>query len=119
MAILTNKQFFYIGAAAVAGVVLTGYMGKKAVATVVDTGEAILSGDNALTEDTPYEGYGVLGSLGAAANKASGGTLQKIGESLGETLFDWFGPKYEEPKGTLIDGDYKVIQQLNSEKSAL
>lgn len=48
----------------------------------------IVTGDNALTKDTPYEGAGILGTLGSAFNKASGGIFQRWGEALGGWTYD-------------------------------
>jgi hypothetical protein len=42
---------------------------------------------------TAYEGKGLPGTLGAAANTVSGGTLASIGEKVGGWVFDIFGPK--------------------------
>lgn len=56
------------------------------VATEVVSG--IVTGDNALTKDTPYEGAGILGTLGSVFNKASGGTFQRWGEALGGWTYD-------------------------------
>lgn len=64
-----------------------------------DLGEAasaaggILSGNNALTAGTAYEGKGTAGTLGAAADTVSGGALGSIGEWLGgkaADVADWF-----------------------------
>jgi hypothetical protein len=118
MAALSEKQFLYLGLAAVAGVIVVGYLGKKAVGAAADVVTGTLTGNNAVTKDTPYEGAGVLGTLGAVTNAASGGTLQQIGESIGSKLFDWFGPKVDlNQGGQVIEGEYKVKQQLNNEKA--
>ena len=52
----------------------------------------MLTGDNSLTEGTPYAGAGVLGTVGAATNAVLGGVPQKIGEALGGWLFDLTHP---------------------------
>jgi hypothetical protein len=44
-----------------------------------------------INEGTPYEGAGVVGTLGHAADAVSGGNLSKWGEWLGGKLDDWFG----------------------------
>lgn len=71
----------------------------KAAANVV--GGAV-SGNNAITQNQTnlagekvdaYEGAGILGTVGATFNSASGGSLASIGESLGGWLFDKFGPQ--------------------------
>lgn len=60
-------------------------------------GAGILSGKNALTKGatnaagqrvTAYEGAGVLGTMGAAANAASGGYLATFGEWIGLKVYD-------------------------------
>ena len=92
MAVLTDKQFMYAGAAAVVGVLLLYAAGRKAVQAAVDTGKGIVTGDNAITKGTQYEGAGILGTLGATANELSGGTLEKLGGSLGTKVYDWLHP---------------------------
>jgi hypothetical protein len=76
------------------------FIGRQAVAAV---GGAI-SGNNALTENQTdmagnrvdaYKGAGIPGTLGAAANTASGGVLATLGEHLGSWAFDIFGPKVD------------------------
>ena len=78
------------GAVAVVAYVLKQY-GKAAAEAV---GGAV-SGNNAITRGTPYQGAGVAGTVGAATNAASGGALQRAGESLGEWLYGVFGDKYD------------------------
>jgi hypothetical protein len=61
----------------------------------------LVTGDNALTRNakdasgapvTAYQGAGVVGTLGAAANAASGGYLASFGEWLGSKAYDLFHP---------------------------
>lgn len=88
MAVVTDKQFLLIGAAVVfVGGVLAWKLSNVAE-EAVDTVGGVLTGENELTEGTPYEGAGVLGSLGAATNAISGGALQSIGEWTGSALYD-------------------------------
>lgn len=70
--------------------------------TVVDTGAGILTGNNVITQNQKnasgetvdaYQGYGILGTLGAATNSVLGGIPASIGETLGGWTFDIFGPK--------------------------
>jgi hypothetical protein len=60
-------------------------------------GAGLVSGNNALTQNqtdasgnqvTAYQGAGAAGTLGAAANSASGGLLASIGEWLGGAVAD-------------------------------
>lgn len=48
----------------------------------------IATGHNTITADTPYEGAGVFGTLGAASNEISGGLFSRVGEWLGGGLAD-------------------------------
>lgn len=56
------------------------------VGAVASTAGGVVSGNNALTKDTAYEGRGILGTLGAAVNAATGGA----GEWAGERIASWF-----------------------------
>lgn len=58
----------------------------------------LISGNNAITQSatnaagqptTAYQGAGIVGTLGAATNAASGGVLASVGEWLGSTVYDW------------------------------
>jgi len=77
--------------ALVAGVAVAGWLIYK----TVKLGGGLLSGDNTLTKNatnadgqkvTAYRGVPVLGTLGAAANAASGGWLATMGQKLGSWL---------------------------------
>lgn len=79
------------GVAGIVGLVLLKYS---------DIGKGIVTGDNALTRGatnaegqavTAYQGAGPVGTLGAAANAASGGYLATLGQWLGDKAFDVFG----------------------------
>ena len=80
------------GGFALGAFVLWRYGGK-----VADAAGGVLTGNNTLTQTatnaagervTAYEGAGVLGTLGAATNAASGGTLASFGEWLGGTVYE-------------------------------
>lgn len=92
MAVLTDRQFMFAAAAVVVGGGLVIYLGRQAVSAAADTAGGILSGNNDLTRDTVYEDKGVLGTLGAAANTMSGGSLEKVGSAIGGWLFDRLNP---------------------------
>jgi hypothetical protein len=68
------------------------YVGKKTLTAAASTAGGIVSGNNALTQGTPYQGAGIAGTLGAATNVASGGVLGNFGSWLGDKLADWFPP---------------------------
>ena len=73
------------------------YFGGKTIKAAADVAGSVVSGNNAVTQnqttwdgekETAYEGKGVLGTLGAAANSASGGAFASIGESIGGWAYD-------------------------------
>lgn len=89
-----------IGAAVILGVLYV--VGRAAVTEVAGVAAGIATGDNVITRNqsnaagekvTAYEGAGVVGTLGGAANSISGGALASIGETIGGWAFDIFGPK--------------------------
>jgi hypothetical protein len=67
------------------------FLARKTITDVAEGVGGIVTGDNALTKGTAYEGAGIVGTAGAVANAASGGLFDKIGSSIGNTLHDWFG----------------------------
>jgi hypothetical protein len=88
---------FAIGAGLVVAVVY--YVVKHAGAAAVETAAAAISGDNALTHGTPYQDKGVIGTVAAAADRASGGSLRSIGEALGGWLYDVTHKEYDPNSG--------------------
>jgi hypothetical protein len=60
----------------------------KAAGAVANAAGGVLSGNNALTQGTPYQGAGIAGTLGAGANVVSGGVLESIGDWLGGKAAD-------------------------------
>lgn len=71
-----------IAIAGVAGILI--YFGKQAK-------EAVKAGVTAVAEvnkGTPYEGAGVVGTLGNVTNQVSGGLFERIGSSIGGALAD-------------------------------
>ena len=94
-------QWAAIGAGVVLGVLVLGRNAQRAAGQVIDTAGGIWTGDNAVTRAatnaagervTAYEGAGVLGTVGAATNAASGGVLASIGQWLGGKVYDWTNP---------------------------
>jgi len=85
---------------AIAAIALIGFvywLGKKTIKDTADLAGSIATGNNALTQNqtdasgntvTAYQGAGIAGTLGAAANSVSGGTLASAGEALGGWLYD-------------------------------
>lgn len=54
---------------------------KQAAAAIVD-----------VNKGTAYEGAGVAGTVGNAANQLSGGALADAGTNLGGWLYEWLNP---------------------------
>lgn len=80
--IAKNPWPLVIGGVVLAGVVY--FFGKQLLASL----GGIFTGNNALTEGTDYEGTGVAGTVGAAFDAASGGTLSSVGSAIGTGLAD-------------------------------
>lgn len=76
------KNAAAIGAGVAIVAVVAYLIARRTITEVAETAGGIVTGDNALTRGTPYQGAGVLGTLGAATNAASGGTFQAIGEKI-------------------------------------
>lgn len=91
----STNELILIGLGALAVVYFGGKFALK-------TAGGLVSGNNVITQNqtnaagqavTAYQGAGVFGTLGAAANSASGGYLSSFGETLGGWAFDAFGPR--------------------------
>ena len=72
-----------IGVGVVAALVVA-WLGKRAG----DAVGGVFSGNNALTVGTPYEDWGLIGTMGGAANVMSGGAMQSFGEWLGGNIYE-------------------------------
>lgn len=97
---LDNSTVAILGALAVGGFLLWKVGGKagEAITGAVDLVGGVLTGNNKITENatngagektTAYQGWGIVGTLGAATNAVSGGTLASAGEWLGGKVYDW------------------------------
>ena len=78
MKIPPNAIVIGVGALALIGVVV--FFRKQAAAAV----QAVAD----VNKGTAYEGTGVVGTLGNAANQASGGVFENIGSWLGNKVYD-------------------------------
>lgn len=85
---LDNPLQLAFGIAVVLGVVYL--LGRSAIKETAGAVGGLVSGDNVITRGTPYQGAGIVGTLGAAANAASGGVLERAGSAIGGFLFDLF-----------------------------
>lgn len=82
----------------VTGVVMLGILLIAKLPSVAEVVEGtsdmvggVLSGNNAITEGArtdAYTGAGVIGTLGAATDRISGGVLSRFGEWLGGSIYD-------------------------------
>lgn len=82
-----------LGAGIVLGVVylLGRQLAKDAAGAVGAAADAI----SRVNEGTPYEGTGIVGTIGNATNQASGGVLAEIGGWIGRTIYDLTHPEYK------------------------
>lgn len=100
MKVAVTPQAAAIGAAVLVGGFLL-YKAAQAVpavaGAVADTVAGAVSGNNAITQNqtnatgdptTAYEGAGIAGTVGAAANSASGGWFATVGENVGGWIFE-------------------------------
>ncbi len=81
----------------------------KAASAAAGAAAGVVSGNNAITQNqttwsgqstNAYQGKGVLGTLGAATNSASGGAFASIGDWIGGKLYDLFGSNPNPNGGT-------------------
>lgn len=79
-------------ALAIVGIVVVYLIAKKTLTAGAQAVGGVVSGNNALTQGTPYQGAGIFGTLGAAFNSASGGVLGNIGSSIGNGLYNLLNP---------------------------
>lgn len=83
-----------IVAAAVVGGFLLWKVGRAVPQTVQDAADmagGLLTGNNAITQGArtdAYQNAGILGTLGAATDRLSGGVLSRFGEWLGDKTYD-------------------------------
>jgi hypothetical protein len=97
-----------IGVGIVVGIAY--FLVKHVGAEAAKAGAGLVTGDNALTKGTPYQNKGVVGTIAAAANAASGNVLQSIGESVGGWLYDVTHPSDYDPSTGLTSGGKTVAQ---------
>lgn len=90
----------------VAGLLVLGAVAAGAVYLLTRNAGGLVTGNNAITQAatnaagqpvTAYQGAGVVGTLGAATNAASGGWLATAGQRLGSWLYDITHPTEPAP----------------------
>jgi hypothetical protein len=99
--LLSDKQLYVVGGVAIVGAGLLLWGATRLVSKATDTAGGVLSGNNELTAGTAYEGKGVVGTLGAAANTITGGFLGSLGSDISLAVSDLFGPSYD-PNGDTL-----------------
>jgi len=103
-----------IGLAIVAGAVYL--LGRSALKGAAGAVGSIVSGDNALTRGTPYQGAGLPGTLGAGANAATGGLLERVGGWIGRTVYDATHADYDPNEPVAIRADERTFWSSLLEK---
>jgi hypothetical protein len=92
------------GGVMLAVVAVAAFVAWRLVKAAPEAVKGVVTGDNALTQNatnaegertTAYEGAGIVGTAGAAANAASGGYLASWGESLGSWVYDMTHEDYD------------------------
>jgi hypothetical protein len=83
-----------IGVGVVGFIVLASYLKAQAAAA----GNALGN----INAGTPYDGFGVVGTLGNAVNQTLGGAPASIGDSVGGWLYDLFNPAYDPNADTAV-----------------
>jgi hypothetical protein len=106
-----NKAPGWIALGVVGGVLL--YVIYRAGKVAVTQAAGLVTGNNAITQNqtdasgapvTAYQGAGVAGTLGAAANSASGGVFASIGDWIGAHLpGNNYDPNSAQPTGVNRD----------------
>jgi hypothetical protein len=84
-----------LAAAGAATAALVAYIVSRGLGKVAKEAGGLVTGDNALTRGTPYQGAGLPGTVGAATNAATGGVLESLGGWIGGKLYDVFGEDYD------------------------
>jgi len=107
-AVLQTKEGQWVVLGLVA-LVIVYYVGKKvlgaagqAAGAAASAAGGVLSGNNSLTQGTPYQGAGVAGTLGAATNTVSGGALADFGNWISGQIADVtmpYDPNSTQPTG--------------------
>ena len=94
-------------------VVVVYFVGKKTITAAANAAGGIISGNNAITAGTEYQGTGVLGTLGAATNDASGGFFNWLGDKIGGGAFALFGPSSTPAPATTVNNSSSTLQDPN------
>jgi hypothetical protein len=97
-------------AVGIVAVIVVYVIGKKLVTAGAAAVGGVVSGNNALTQGTDYQGTGVLGTLGAATNSASGGLFDWLGNKAGSGIYDLFNGSTTPAAATVVDATGGEVQ---------
>jgi len=98
-----NAKDYAVLLGAAAGVAILLYMfGKK---QVKDAAAAVAN----VNQGTPYEGTGVVGTVGHATDAASGGLLSGLGGWLGRSIYDLTHDEYD-PNAPVTTSRKQAVQ---------
>lgn len=86
-AALLNSRAVVIVAGVAVGALVVYLIGRKVASAVTN-----------INRGTPYQGGGVIGTLGNVTNQASGGLLADFGGWLGGKIFDLTHSEYDPNK---------------------
>lgn len=80
-------------------ITLVYFLARKTAGDAAQGAAGIITGNNAATRGTAYEGTGVVGTVAGSIDKASGGVLSSIGEALGGWFYDVTHEDYDPSTG--------------------
>ncbi len=81
-------QYAVIGVVGVIAAVLLYKFVKGEAKQAAQAVGGLVTGNNAMTQGTAYEGAGVAGTLGATVDAAGGGIFSRFGSWIGGTVYD-------------------------------
>lgn len=96
-----------------AAVVGIWWLGRQAKGAVVDGVKSTATAISNVNQGTPYEGTGVIGTLGHTVDTIGGGVFSSAGEWIGGKLYDLFGEQPAINSGTTAP---IIPQQLRQDK---
>lgn len=114
-AVTKNPIGLAVGVSLVLGLVY--FLGRKTITDVAQGLGDLASGNNDMTKGTPYEGAGVIGTIGAATNIASGGVFEKIGGWLGGSIYDL--THWNDPNTPSLNGGQTAANDINGRPSSI
>lgn len=99
--VLNSRAVMIVAGVLAAGAVLY-FFGRQVTRAASSAVKAVSN----VNQGTPYEGTGVLGTLGHATDAASGGLLSQFGGWLGRKVFDLTHEEYD-PNAPAVGSTFK------------